>query len=173
MKTLILGGIKSGKSRQAERLALNTARPVTLIATATAQDDEMRSRIQLHRKTRPADWQTIEEPIKVGATLDNIDADGTCVVLDCLTLWLTNLLLLQDEHAFKNERAHFIKAVESFSAPLFIVSNETSMGIVPLGELSRRYCDEIGLIHQELATLSDNVILTVAGLPHLLKGQLQ
>ena len=173
MKTLILGGIKSGKSRQAEKLALNTARPVTLIATATAQDDEMRLRIQLHRKTRPADWQTIEEPIKLGATLDSIDSDDTCVVLDCLTLWLTNLLLLQDDHAFKNERAHFMKAVESFSAPLIIVSNETSMGIVPMGELSRRYCDEIGLIHQELATLSDTVILSVAGLPHLLKGQLK
>ena len=173
MRTLILGGMKSGKSRYAEKLAVDTACPVTLIATATAQDEEMRSRIQSHRKTRPASWQTIEEPVRVGAALQKIDADGTCVVLDCLTLWLTNLLLLQNEQALLRERTHLIEAVESFSATLIIVSNETSMGIVPMGELSRRYCDEIGLIHQELATISDTVILTIAGLPHLLKGQLK
>ena len=173
MKTLILGGIKSGKSHLAEKIAIKTCQPITLIATATAQDDEMRTRIQKHRATRPSDWRTIEEPIKTGAILEKCNTHGTCVILDCLTLWMTNLLLLEDEAVFQCERTSLINAVSSLSASLIIVSNETSMGIVPLGELSRRYCDEIGMLHQELAQQFDTVILTVAGLPHLLKGQIQ
>ena len=173
MKALILGGIKSGKSHFAERLALKICQPTTLIATATAQDDEMRSRIQKHRATRPSDWKTIEEPIELGSTLKKHDSIGTCVIIDCLTLWLTNLLLLENETAYQYERKSLINAVDSLSASLIVVSNETSMGIVPLGELTRRYCDEIGVIHQELARQSDTVVLTVAGLPHLLKGHIQ
>ena len=173
MKTLILGGIKSGKSHLAEQLATDTCQSITLIATATAQDDEMRTRIEKHRNSRPSHWVVIEEPIEAGRALDENDNVAKCVVLDCLTLWLTNLLLLQDEETFLLERASLMQAVKSFSSSLIIVSNETSMGIVPMGELSRRYCDEIGMIHQELAGLSETVILTVAGLPHFLKGKIR
>lgn len=173
MKTLVLGGIKSGKSQLAVSLATETNQPVTLIATATAQDDEMRTRIEKHRETRAIEWRTIEEPITVGTTLRQLGNDNGCIVLDCLTLWLTNLLLLNNEQEFQHEKQSLIDAVDTCSASLIVVSNETSMGIIPMGELSRRYCDEVGILHQELAKLSDTVFLTVAGLPLLLKGQTQ
>ena len=171
MKTLVLGGIKSGKSQMAVNMATKAALPVTLVATATALDDEMRLRIEQHRLSRPHGWHTVEEPIAVGATLRRHDRIGECVIVDCLTLWLTNLLMLDDEQVFQREKLSLTNAIESFSGCLIVVSNETSMGIIPMGELSRRYCDEAGILHQELATLSDTVVLTVAGLPHFLKGQ--
>lgn len=171
MNTLILGGIKSGKSQLAEQLAEQSCQPITLIATATAQDDEMRKRIQRHRTARPKNWRVIEEPIKIGSALTGIDHTH-CVIVDCLTLWLTNLLLLHDEEVFLQERADLLNAVESSSSSLIVVSNETSMGIVPTGELTRRYCDEIGMLHQELGRLSRTVVLVVAGLPHCLKGEI-
>ena len=172
MKTLVLGGVKSGKSQLAVNLAENCARSVSLIATATAHDDEMRRRIEKHRSTRPAAWATLEEPIALGAAIGSMQNTGQCVVVDCLTLWLTNLLMLDDERVFQQEKQDLMEAVESCCETLILVSNETSMGIMPMGELSRRYCDEAGLLHQALAQLSDTVILTVAGLPHLLKGQM-
>jgi adenosylcobinamide kinase/adenosylcobinamide-phosphate guanylyltransferase len=171
-KTLILGGVKSGKSRLAENWAKATALPVTYIATATAQDNEMQQRISRHQSERPNTWLTMESPIHLANTLQQADAKGKCLLLDCLTLWLTNLLLAEDETQLRNEIDALLACLPNLSAELVIVSNETNMGIVPLGELSRRYCDEIGLLHQQLASLCDDVILTVAGLPHLLKGSL-
>lgn len=170
MKTLILGGIKSGKSRLAETLATDSALAVTVIATATADDDEMRLRIAKHRSSRPALWHVIEEPFAVGSELDALNQGGTCVVLDCLTLWLSNLLSAGDERRFEHERSSLLAAVNQFQGRLILVSNETSMGIVPMGELTRRYCDEAGLLHQKLATLCDEVVLVVAGLPQVLKA---
>ncbi len=171
-KTLILGGVKSGKSRLAENWAKATAVPVTYIATATAQDNEMQQRISRHQSERPETWLTVESPIHLASTLQQVDAEGKCLLLDCLTLWLTNLLLTEDETQLRTEIDALLTCLPNLSAELVMVSNETNMGIVPLGELSRRYCDEIGLLHQQLASLCDNVILTVAGLPHLLKGSL-
>lgn len=171
-KTLILGGIKSGKSRLAENWAKALALPVTYIATATAQDVEMQQRISRHQSERPSSWTTVESPINLAQTLQQADAEGKCLLVDCLTLWLTNLLLADDEAQLRAEIDALLACLPNLSAELIMVSNETNMGIVPLGELSRRYCDEIGLLHQQLASLCDNVILTVAGLPHLLKGSL-
>lgn len=170
MKTLILGGIKSGKSRMAEKLAQNLDVPVTLIATATADDDEMKNRIQKHQQTRPDNWRTIEEPIAIAAVLKQLSGNTSCVVLDCLTLWLTNLLMLSDQDKLEYEKSSFLIAAQKFPGTLIIVSNETSMGIVPMGDLTRRFCDEAGLLHQALADMSDSVILCVAGLPHYLKS---
>lgn len=170
MKTLILGGIKSGKSQMAVNLAAEAASQVTLIATATALDDEMGRRIEKHRQSRPEGWQTVEEPIALGTALQGVDKPLNCVVIDCLTLWLTNLLMLDNEQTFQQETQSLLSTIESFSTTLIVVSNETSMGIIPMGELSRRYCDEAGILHQQLAALSDTVVLTVAGLPHYLKG---
>lgn len=168
--TLILGGVRSGKSRLAERLAIESQLPVTYIATATAQDDEMHKRIAMHRKQRSDHWHVIEEPIKLAAALSNV-TNGHCILLDCLTLWLTNLLLTDDPSLFTQERDAFLTVLPTLKNRMLIVSNETNMGITPMGELSRRYCDEAGRMHQEIAQQCEQVILTVAGLPHVLKGE--
>ncbi|MDH5552266.1 MAG: bifunctional adenosylcobinamide kinase/adenosylcobinamide-phosphate guanylyltransferase [Nitrosomonas sp.] len=170
-QTLILGGMRSGKSRLAEKLAIESQLPVTYIATATAQDEEMRQRIATHREQRPDHWQVIEEPLQLATALSRVPT-GQCILLDCLTLWLTNLLLADDSSLFTQERGAFLNVLPTFENRLIIVSNETNMGITPMGELSRRYCDEAGRLHQELAQQCDQVILTVAGLPHVLKGEM-
>ena len=170
MKTLVLGGIKSGKSRFAESLATQTDMHVVYIATATAGDDEMRQRIMHHRDTRPSHWQLIEEPICPGEVIAAHASKDSCILVDCLTLWMTNLLLTSDDELLKQQKSVLLESVKTSPAPIILVGNETSMGVVPLGELTRRYCDEAGLLHQELAAACDTVVLTVAGLPTWLKG---
>jgi adenosylcobinamide kinase/adenosylcobinamide-phosphate guanylyltransferase len=169
-KTLILGGVRSGKSRLAERLASESGLAVTLIATATAQDDEMRARIAAHRARRPKAWRVVEEPLRLAAVLQQIATAERCVVVDCLTLWLTNLLLAEDAAALEREQAALLATLPALPGRILLVSNETNMGITPLGALARRYCDAAGQLHQALAHCCDRVILTVAGLPHVLKG---
>jgi len=169
-KTLILGGVRSGKSRLAERLAVEIGLPVTYIATATAGDDEMRARIASHRLRRPEHWDLIEEPLRLATALAGVCRDGHCVVIDCLTLWLTNLLTAEDTATLEHERAVLLDALPGLPGHIILVSNETNMGVMPLGELTRRYCDEAGRLHQDLAQICDRVILTMAGLPHTLKG---
>ena len=171
MKTLILGGVRSGKSRMAEQLATNSKLPVFYVATATAEDEAMQTRIELHRVHRPDHWFVLEEPLRLASALKEQAASGHCVLVDCLTLWLTNLLLLEDEAVFKNELTALLKVLPDLPGEIIMVSNETNMGIMPMGELSRRYCDEAGRLHQNLAKICDQVILTVAGLPHILKGK--
>lgn len=170
-RTLVLGGVRSGKSRLAERLATESGLPVTCIATATARDDEMRTRIAAHRARRPMDWRLIEEPLRLAAVLGEQAAAGHCLLVDCLTLWLTNLLTAQDAAMLERERTALLEVLPGLPGRILLVSNETNMGITPLGELSRRYCDEAGQLHQELARCCEHVILTVAGLPHFLKGE--
>lgn len=168
MKTLLLGGVKSGKSREAERLAAESGLPVTVIATADALDREMSERIKQHKTQRNQNWHVIEEPIALGHAVSQL-ADDHCVIVDCLTLWLTNLLLAEDEALFQQEKERFEQALQHSDSRLLIVSNETNMGVTPMGELSRRYCDEVGLLHQSVAALSDEVTLVIAGLCHPLK----
>jgi adenosylcobinamide kinase/adenosylcobinamide-phosphate guanylyltransferase len=170
MKTLILGGVRSGKSRLAERLASESGLPVTYVATASAQDEEMHKRISAHRVRRPGSWTVIEEPQRLSTTLSDPAVAGHCVLVDCLTLWLTNLLTAEDATLFERECAALLAVLPTLVSQIILVSNETNMGVTPLGELSRRYCDEAGRLHQELAQVCDRVILTVAGLPHVLKG---
>jgi adenosylcobinamide kinase/adenosylcobinamide-phosphate guanylyltransferase len=170
MKELILGGVRSGKSKLAEQHALASGLPVTYIATATADDGEMRVRIAHHQAQRPAHWQLIEEPLALAAALQRHAADNRCLLVDCLTLWLTNLLCVEEEQRLQTEVAALIKILPTLPGHLILVSNETGMGVVPLGELTRRYCDEAGRLHQALAATCNHVILTVAGLPLTLKG---
>ena len=170
MRTLILGGARSGKSRLAEKLAHESGLDVTYIATAQAHDEEMAQRIAVHRARRPERWHSIEEPLALAATLQQHAAPGRCLLVDCLTLWLTNLLLHPDADVFAQERAALLSALPELPGEIILVSNETGMGVVPLGELTRRYCDEAGWLHQELAQCCDRVLLTVAGLPMTLKG---
>jgi adenosylcobinamide kinase/adenosylcobinamide-phosphate guanylyltransferase len=170
MKTLILGGVRSGKSRLAESLAARSGKPVTYIATGGAGDGEMRARIEAHRARRASDWTVIEEPIQLGSALHAAGAKGAFVLVDCLTLWLTNLLVANDETQFARERDALLAALPRLDGEIALVSNETGMGIMPLGELTRRFGDEAGRLHQELAQICDRVVLTVAGLPSILKG---
>jgi adenosylcobinamide kinase/adenosylcobinamide-phosphate guanylyltransferase len=170
MRTLIFGGARSGKSRLAERLAHDSGLAVTYIATAQAQDDEMGQRIAEHRTRRPAHWHSIEEPLALAAAMQQHAAQDRCLLVDCLTLWLTNLLLHPAADTFVRERAALLKVLPGLPGKLILVGNETGMGVVPLGELTRRYCDEAGWLHQELAQCCDNVLFTVAGLPMTLKG---
>lgn len=170
MKTLILGGVRSGKSRFAETLALKSGLPITYIATAAAGDEEMRARIEAHRARRPANWTIAEEPQALATSLREHAAPNRCVLADCLTLWLTNLLVAPEGAGFARERDALLALLPELPGEIILVSNETNLGIMPLGELTRRFCDEAGRLHQELAQRCDRVLFMVAGLPTMLKG---
>jgi adenosylcobinamide kinase / adenosylcobinamide-phosphate guanylyltransferase len=169
VKELILGGIRSGKSRFAEQRALTSQRPITYIATALARDEEMRRRIAEHQARRPASWTVVEEPFALAGALRAHASSERCVMVDCLTLWLTQLLCAGDDR-FAREREALLAVLPQVDGHVILVSNETGLGIVPLGELSRRFCDEAGRLHQDLAQICDRVFFTVAGLPQVLKG---
>lgn len=169
LKTLILGGVRSGKSRLAETLALQSGLPVTYVATAIAGDEEMRHRIELHRQRRPAAWTVVEEPYALAGALRAYALEGRCAIVDCLTLWLTQLLCAGEELLAK-ERDALLAVLPEIEAHLILVSNETGLGIVPLDALTRRFADEAGRLHQALAEQCERVVLTLAGLPWLLKG---
>jgi len=175
---LILGGARSGKSRLAEQLARQSGRPVVYLATATPGDDEMRQRIGVHRANRPQTWNTIEEPIDLPAALDQT-APGDLVLLDCLTLWVSNLLLdgpSDEPPAVASGRIveyseRFIAVLQGRDISMIAVSNEVGMGIVPSYETGRTYRDALGQVNQMLADKADSVYLMVAGLPLPLKDE--
>ncbi|QQZ40592.1 bifunctional adenosylcobinamide kinase/adenosylcobinamide-phosphate guanylyltransferase [Pseudomonas sp. SK3(2021)] len=170
MLQLILGGARSGKSRLAEKLAGESGLAVTYIATSQALDGEMNQRIEHHRERRPTEWALIEEPLELARVLREAASAERCLLVDCLTLWLTNLLLLEDARRLASEREALLQCLASLPGEIIFVSNETGMGVVPLGELTRRYVDEAGWLHQALAERCQRVVLTVAGLPLTLKG---
>ena len=167
-RTLVLGGARSGKSRYAETLAQDSGLAVTYIATASAGDAEMQARIQQHRDDRPAHWTTLEEPQALGAALRAQASVDRCVIVDCLTLWLSHLLC-GDDAVYRRERADLLSTLPTLPGPVVLVSNETGLGIVPMGELTRRYIDEAGRLHQQLAAQCEAVVFCVAGLPMILK----
>ncbi|KTC12371.1 adenosylcobinamide kinase [Pseudomonas marginalis ICMP 9505] len=170
MLQLILGGARSGKSRLAEKLASDSALPVIYIATSQPLDGEMNQRVALHRQRRPQAWGVIEEPVELARVLRENAAADHCLLVDCLTLWLTNLLMLDDPARLALERDQLLQTLASLPGEIIFVSNETGLGVVPLGELTRRYVDEAGWLHQALAERCQRVVLTVAGLPLTLKG---
>ncbi|HET6554620.1 MAG TPA: bifunctional adenosylcobinamide kinase/adenosylcobinamide-phosphate guanylyltransferase [Dyella sp.] len=172
MRTLILGGARSGKSALAERLARDTGHEVVYIATAQAHDAEMAARIAHHRASRPAHWQSVEEPLALAATLQSHARPGRCVLVDCLTLWLSNLLGSGDDARFVNERTALLQILPALPGQLLLVSNEVGLGVVPVGELTRRFVDEAGWLHQALAEQCERVLFVAAGLPLPLKGSL-
>ena len=171
LSTLILGGARSGKSRLAEDLAQRSGLQVICIATGQALDDEMQARIAHHRATRPAHWKVIEEPLELARVLRDNASAQRCLLVDCLTLWLTNLLLLEDPLRLAAEREALLQVLPELPGRIVLVGNETGLGVVPLGELTRRYVDEAGWLHQAVAACSERVVFTVAGLPMLLKGE--
>ena len=170
MLQLILGGARSGKSRLAEKLAADSGCAVTYIATSQPLDGEMNERVRHHRERRPPHWALIEEPIELARVLRENARVETCLLVDCLTLWLTNLLMLENPQRLTEERDALLQCLGELPGEILFVSNETGMGVVPLGELTRRYVDEAGWLHQALAERCQRVVLTVAGLPLTLKG---
>jgi adenosylcobinamide kinase/adenosylcobinamide-phosphate guanylyltransferase len=170
MLQLILGGARSGKSRLAEKLASDSGLDVIYIATSQPLDGEMNQRVALHRQRRPAQWGLIEEPIELARVLRENAGEGRCLLVDCLTLWLTNLLMLDDPQRLAEEREALLDGLAKLPGDIIFVSNETGLGVVPLGELTRRYVDEAGWLHQALAERCHRVVFTVAGLPMILKG---
>ena len=161
--TLVLGGARSGKSRQAEALVAAAPPPWRYIATAQAWDDEMRARIAEHQARRAGGWQTVEAPLDLAAALA---APGPALV-DCLTLWLTNLML--GSHDIEAATAALEVALDARAGPTVLVGNEVGLGIVPDNALARAFRDEAGRLHQRLAARADAVLFMVAGLPMRVK----
>ncbi|MCU7938368.1 MAG: bifunctional adenosylcobinamide kinase/adenosylcobinamide-phosphate guanylyltransferase [gamma proteobacterium symbiont of Bathyaustriella thionipta] len=171
MIELILGGARSGKSRIAELRAQTdyTTNPsnnkkIVYVATARVYDDEMAERVKLHKQRRSQQWLLIEEPLGLANVLATHNHPDIIILIECLTLWLSNLLCDTDPSQFLGEKQKFLEQLQQSKAKIIMVSNEVGLGIVPMGELSRRYVDEAGLLHQELAQISDRVTLVVAGL---------
>jgi len=172
--TFIVGGARSGKSAHAERLALASGLPVTYVATARlGGDSEFAERVAHHRARRPAHWRLVEAPLDLAGALDAAAAPGHCVLIDCLTLWLANLLCPpEDVPAPDDWRAPidaFAAACERAQGSVIVVSNEIGFGVVPLGAATRQYVDELGRLNQRIAALADRATLVVAGLTVALK----
>jgi adenosylcobinamide kinase / adenosylcobinamide-phosphate guanylyltransferase len=170
MHTLILGGARSGKSALAERLAGDSRLEVIYVATAQARDGEMSERIAHHRSRRPEAWSLVEEPFALADVLRAQARVDRCILVDCLTLWLSNLLGDDDPIRFERERDALLDTLSSLPGELLMVSNEVGLGIVPMGELTRRFVDEAGRLHQALAARCGRVLFVAAGLPLALKG---
>lgn len=185
---LVIGGARSGKSLHAERLAddwcrAHPGRQVVYVATAAAGDGEMASRIEHHRARRPAAWGLIEAPLALADTLRAASRPETLLLVDCLTLWLSNLLFSGQAAAqaeagepvgcplLRGQQDALLDALRSLPGPVVLVSNEVGWGIVPMGALSRLFVDEQGRLNQRIAAQADRVTLVAAGLPLLLKGR--
>lgn len=165
--TLVLGGARSGKSRYAEALVRDAGGGIYL-ATAQALDDEMAARIARHRAERGNAWTTIEEPLELAAALERNAQAGRPILVDCLTLWLSNLM--GAGRAGERETARLIAVLKALPAPVVLVSNEVGLGIVPDNALARAFRDEAGRLNQAVAAAAGRVVLLAAGLPLVLKG---
>lgn len=161
-RELILGGARSGKSRMAEQRSLDSGLALIYVATATVHDGEMAARVERHQSDRDERFNLIEEPLALASVLQQHQSDEHCILVDCLTLWLSNCLHAQ---CWDEQRKALFSVLPKINGHVVLVSNETGLGVVPMGELSRRFVDEAGLLHQELAGLCDRVTLSVAGLP--------
>lgn len=181
MRELILGGARSGKSALAERRASESGLRVVYVATAQALDGEMQRRIAHHRARRPASWGLVESPLGLAETLRRNAAPDTCLLVDCLTLWLSNLLFAGaaarqaeagepvDCPLFRDEVQALVDALPQLPGRIIMVSNEVGWGIVPMAAVSRLFADEQGRLNQRVAAVCERVTLVSAGLPLTLK----
>ena len=171
--TLVLGGVRSGKSRYAQKLAAGVS-PVAFVATArrSDSDEEMQRRIERHRADRPQEWRTIEEPLDLASVLAEQSSSYRILVVDCLTLYAANLLDAEhgDLISIEERLRRFYEALRSTPCSVALVSNEVGSGIVPAFPAGRKYRDLLGEINQRVASAADNVLFMVAGLPLALKG---
>jgi adenosylcobinamide kinase/adenosylcobinamide-phosphate guanylyltransferase len=181
MIELVIGGARSGKSAFAEQQALASGLAVTYVATARAEDAEMARRVAHHRARRPAEWACVEAPLDLAATLRRVATTDSCVIVDCLTLWLSNLFFAGRAAAqaeageaidcalLAGETAALLAALAALPGRIILVSNEVGWGIVPMHPISRLFADEQGRLNQRVAALCDRVTLVAAGLPLPLK----
>ena len=169
--SLILGGIRSGKSSLAERLVSEQPDPVVYVATATAGDGEMSERIRRHQRRRPVSWGLVEEPVELGSLLNRQAtlSPPPCVLIDCMSLWVSNLLHAGDA-LFVREKESFLTALAGYPGSVVIVSNEVGLGTIGMAPLPRRFADELGWLNQALAKRCDRVVMSVAGIALTLKG---
>ncbi|QCI96216.1 bifunctional adenosylcobinamide kinase/adenosylcobinamide-phosphate guanylyltransferase (plasmid) [Novosphingobium sp. EMRT-2] len=165
---LVLGGARSGKSRYAQQRVEACGGRLAYIATAQALDAEMEDRIARHRADRDARWHTIEAPLALAAALARAGESHAAILVDCLTLWLSNLLLADRD--VQREGMALVEAVATCPVPVALVANEVGLGIVPDNALARRFRDEAGWLNQRLAAMADEVVFVAAGLPMVLKG---
>ncbi len=165
--TLVLGGARSGKSTYAEALLESAPGALLYLATATAGDHEMQERIRQHQARRGGRWATVEEPLALTATLQRLAGPGRPVLVDCLTLWLSNLMA--SDRNIDNEVADLAAALPTLAGPVVLVSNEVGLGIVPDNALARRFRDNAGRLHQMVASVVPVVTFVAAGLPLHLK----
>tara|TARA_R110001599_G_scaffold64023_3_gene178795 strand:- start:405547 stop:406104 length:558 start_codon:yes stop_codon:yes gene_type:complete len=183
-RTLLIGGARSGKSAYAEELATSSSasgKQVIYVATAQSGDAEMAQRIARHRQRRDAVWLTVEEPIELGAAIEKYSKPDTVLLIDCLTVWLSNLLFsekidfpevgtIAPPACFYTQRAALLQALAQAQGDVILVTNEVGQGIVPQGAVSRWFVDEAGRLNQAVAAACERAVMTVAGLPLTLKG---
>lgn len=165
---LVLGGARSGKSGYAEQLAKDSQLNVLYLATAKALDAEMAQRIAKHQADRPSHWQTQEVSSDLAKTITNCTDENQLVLVDCLTLWLMDVM--ETKMDLDEAVDELLAALQGAQVPVILVSNEVSMGVVPMGELSRHYVDNLGRLHQKIAQIAKNVTLMVAGIPMVVKA---
>ena len=173
--TLVLGGVRAGKSSYAQRLASEGKR-VLFVATAEAGDEQMAARIHAHREARPPDWDTLEEPIDLVGALTPVLHRYDTVLLDCLTIWVSNLLLRSEGPGPGNvdilsETQRLLGLYGKADSTWIVVSNEVGLGVVPATQLGRSYADELGRVNQTVAAAADDVYFMAAGLPLRVKGR--
>jgi adenosylcobinamide kinase/adenosylcobinamide-phosphate guanylyltransferase len=168
---LVTGGARSGKSRYAEQRARQLADRRVYVATAEAKDDEMRERIAAHQKRRGIEWTTVEEPVELAATLMAQRGRTDCALVDCLTLWLSNLLLGRDGKYAEEKCAELVQTLTRLDFHVVLVTNEVGWGIVPDNPLGRRFRDLAGWANQTAAAAANEVVLTVAGVAMIVKRE--
>jgi adenosylcobinamide kinase / adenosylcobinamide-phosphate guanylyltransferase len=170
--TFVIGGCRSGKSSHAQSLAEKIAGEKLYIATCLPLDDEMRTRAAHHQQQRGRDWKTLEEPIQLAAAIRANCIKYGVILVDCLTLWVSNILLsTAGKQGLEKECADLVESLAGSGCPVILVSNEVGTGIVPENELARRYRDEAGRVNQAVAAVADRVIWMVAGIPVMIKGK--
>ncbi|OYD85485.1 bifunctional adenosylcobinamide kinase/adenosylcobinamide-phosphate guanylyltransferase [Azospirillum brasilense] len=167
--TLVLGGARSGKSRYAEGLVTASPGPRVYIATAQIWDAEMADRVARHKEDRGPGWTTVEEPLDLPGALRRHAGAGTSVLVDCLTLWLSNLMMADADVPARS--AELLATLADVEGRVVLVSNEVGLGIVPDNALARRFRDHAGRLHQDIAAVAQRVAFVAAGLPLLLKGE--
>jgi adenosylcobinamide kinase/adenosylcobinamide-phosphate guanylyltransferase len=169
---LVLGGARSGKSAFGQALAERSWQRPLYLATAEARDAEMAERIRLHQQARGPRWSTAEAPLEVPAALVSARPECDGVLLDCATLWLTNVVLGEGFDAYPRRRDELLASLKDCGRGVIAISNEVGLGIVPETELGRRFRDVAGLLNQALARAADTVVFVAAGLPLVLKGRI-